>query len=214
MRVAIAREIPPSRRHWAGLHTTAEDVIAGLDTAPEVVCMTSGAWSVIKLLALALARVGRPASLDCWTWTVSRRAIERLWAWHVEGVRVRVAVDASLWRRQPAYGRALVAGLGDAMRAGSIHAKVARVSGPHGAIFVGGSGNLNLCRRAELLFLSADPRLSAWLSDLTDTLFAAVPAGAPKESDADLHDRLSAAFPPVPSGPSWAAGLPTLRGTR
>ncbi len=210
-RQTLAREIPPDRRLWSGLHTSADYLISGLDTASESVALTSGAWSVIKLVALALARVGRPATVDCWTWTLSKRAISRMQSWHVDGVQVRLVVDASLWRRQPAYGALLLAGaFSPCVRAASAHAKMAAVTGPHGSIFIAGSGNLNLCRRAELVWLSRDPALAEWLSGLTTRAFEALPAGAPDGSDEDRADRLAQAFPSASTRPSWAAGLPVL----
>ncbi len=206
----LARAVTARRRCWAGLNTSAEFLLGGLDGAPEVLAMASGRWSLVKLLGLALARVGRPAAVDCWTWTLSRRAIARLRVWQAEGVAVRVAVDASLWRRQPRYAAELLAGLGDSVRAASSHAKTARVSGPNGSVFIMGSGNLNLCRRAEVLLLSTDPALASWLAGLTSTLFAAIPAGAPHGADDDRAAALEHAFPPADARPSWADGLPVL----
>jgi hypothetical protein len=194
------------------LSTPAEYLMGGLDASGECISLSSGAWSAIKLLGLGLAQVGRPASIDCWSWTVSRRAITRLTTWAAEGVDVRVVVDASLWRRQATYGAALLDGLSSRVRAASAHVKAARVSGPTGSIFIAGSGNLNLCRRAELVFLSRDPRLSEWLGGLTDTLFATLPAGAPRVNDEVLNDRLATAFPSAELVPNWAEGLPRLGG--
>ena len=201
-----------SRKVWAGLHVSAEWLGGGLDTGPEEVAMTSGRGAVIKGLGLARSRVGRPATVDVWTWTLSRRAIDRLATWRREGDTVRLAVDASLWRRQPAYGRLVVERLGASLRAASLHAKAAAVTGPRGSVFVAGSRNLNLCRRAELVWLSTDPALVAWLRGLTDRLFAAVPAGAPREADDALHDRMCRAFPGTAARPTWADGVPVLRG--
>jgi hypothetical protein len=205
------RAVPEDRRVWAGLHTTAEYLVGGLDTAAESVALTSGAWSAIKLVSLALATVGRPARVDIWTWTVSRKAIARLQAWQREGVSVRLVVDASLWRRQPTYGAALLAGsFAPCVRAASAHAKAAAVTGPAGSLFVAGSGNLNLCRRAELVWLSRDPALASWLGGVTDRAFEALPAGAPEGGDNDRADRLARAFPTTAARPTWAAGLPVL----
>jgi hypothetical protein len=205
-----SRQIPADRRVWAGLHTPAEYLVAGLAGSPEVIAMTSGAWSMTKVLGLLLERVGQPGEVDVWTWTLSRKAIAQLGAWRSSGVAARAAVDASLWRRQPAYGRALEAALGDRLRAASLHAKAARVTGPAGSVFLAGSGNLNLCRRAELVFLSRDAALSSWLEGLTDRLFEALPAGAPRGSDEERADRLARAFPAPDVRPAWAAGVPVL----
>lgn len=206
------RQVPEGRRLWAGLHTTAEYLLGGLETAPESVALTSGSWSAIKLVSMALGRVGRPAAIDCWSWTLSRKAIARLHSWRREGVAVRLVVDASLWRRQPSYGAALLAdGFGPCVRAASAHAKAAAVIGPAGSVFVSGSGNLNLCRRAELVWLSRDPALALWLAGVTDRAFEALPAGAPTGADEHRADRLVKAFPPSASArPSWATGLPVL----
>jgi hypothetical protein len=136
--------------------------------------------------------------------------VARLTAWAGDGVAVRVVVDASLWRRQPAYGAALLDGLGEHVRAASSHVKAARVVGPAGAIFIAGSGNLNLCRRAELVWLSRDPALASWLARLTDRVFEALPAGAPTGPDDVRADRMAAAFPAAAARPTWAAGLPVL----
>jgi hypothetical protein len=205
------RPVPGDRRVWAGLRVSAERLVAGLDASPEVVSLTSGSWSVVKLLGLCLARVGRPAALDCWTWTLSRKAIAQLQTWAASDVTVRLVVDSSLWRRQPTYGAALLAGdFGASVRACSSHVKAARLVGPAGSVFIAGSGNLNLCRRAELLWLSRDPALAAWLEGLTTRAFDVLPAGSPMPgSDADLDARLAAALPSR-SVPSWAAGLPVL----
>jgi len=207
-----ARRVPDVRKAWAGLRSSAESLVGGLDEGPELVAMTSGAWSVMKVLGLLRERVGRPGAVDVWTWTLSRRAIERLKAWQREGVAVRVCVDSSLWRRQPAYGAALVSGpMAASVRAFSSHVKAARVVGPRGSVFIAGSGNLNLCRRAELVWLSSDPALSRWLEGLTDAAFAAIPEGAPiRGQDADLDARLAQAFPARHAAPIWAQGLPVL----
>lgn len=206
------RQTPDPRALWAGLHTSAEFLLDGLRQSPESVCMTAGAWSVLKLLALSLGTVGRPARIDLWTWTLSRRAIARLQTWHREGVEVRLLVDSSLWRRQPAYGAALMAGdFAGCVRAASAHAKAAAVSGPSGSVFIAGSGNLNLCRRAELVWLSKDPALAAWLSAVTDRAFDALPAGAPAGPARHLAERLAHALPSATVRPAWAAGVPSLQ---
>jgi hypothetical protein len=193
------------------LNVTAEVLISSLQESQEVFTMTSGAWSVVKLLALSRGLVGTPCALDIWTWTLSRRAIARLTSWHQSGATVvRIAVDGSLFRRQPLYGQELARGMGDNMRAASLHAKCAGLTGPNGTVFVGGSSNLNFCRRAELLILSRDEQLTKWLSAMTDRLFAAIPPGEPaRGDDARRAALLERAFP-AKARPSWAAGIPVL----
>lgn len=195
---------------WSGLHVPAESVLSLLDDASEAIGLTSGRWSAVKLLALALKRVGQPAAIDCWSWTLSRRAIDRLRAWHTAGdVQVRLVVDSSLWRRQPSYGAALVAS-GVPFRACSTHVKAWRVSGPSGQFAMCGSGNLNLIRRAELVLLSRDVALAEWVAAMTNRAFASVPEGAPRGDAAARDAALDRAFPSVSVRPSWAAGLPLL----
>jgi len=211
----ITRAIPKVRTLWAGLNTSAETLIGALDAAPESLAISSGAWSLNKVIALAIRRVGRPCRLDLWTWTLSRRAIGQLLTWHRSGlVDVRLIVDASLWRRQPEYGRLLLADadFSGRVRAASAHAKAFAIRGPKGSIFGGGSGNLNLCRRAELVWLSRDPALADWLRGITTTAFAKLPAGAPERGgDTARADALSRAFPrPDVLPSSWAQGLPVL----
>jgi hypothetical protein len=200
-----------ARHGWAGLNTSAERLLALLEGHGETWTLTSGGWSVLKLLALARPTVGAPGTLDLWTWTVSRRAAERLTTWAREGVDVRAVVDTSLRRRQPRYAAVLEAGLGDRLRWASLHAKVAALRGPAGALVIAGSGNLNFCRRAELVILSRDAGLAAWVATITDRLFAALAAGVPAERDEALADRVARVFPVTDAArPAWAEGLPGL----
>lgn len=209
----VDRAVPSARMTWIGLRTTPEALLSGLDgDGRESVAMTSGAFSLIKLVSVALARVGRPARLDLWSWTISRAGIERLARWHQGGdVAVRVLIDGSLWRRQVSYARALDAS-GMPYRAATSHAKVAGLSGPQGSIFIAGSANANYCRRAEFLLLSRDAALVSWLSGLTDRAFEVLPTGSPRGDDERRAVTLEAAFPrPKAARPAWATGLPVLQ---
>ncbi len=220
--VAVRREARNRRaeRRFVG---NAAQALGHLEAGVDVVLATRGQFSLSGLVEAAVREIG-PAAASVLTWTAGRRQIGHL-ARLLEAGRLtscRWWVDPSLQRRQPSYAAALLAAFGAAaVRCAPVHAKaVVLLNGSH-AVTIRGSLNMNAALRFELLEVSDDPVLAAFLLGLVDDVFRTVPAGlagadgavtvleAAFGADVEAVDRVAGVGPDLADAgrPGFSAGV-------
>ena len=164
-------------RYAASLTALMRDVRPGC----EIIAVTGGEWSLADLV-FALAEQDAPADIDITSWTVGRQTIETMAALmgrHIVG-RVRWLVDRGFPARQPSYATRMARLFPlDCIRAVRVHAKWIVISGRRTRYAIRTSCNLNVNPRMEIVEISGDPALAAFLSEVMDGYWREVPAGFP-----------------------------------
>jgi hypothetical protein len=196
-----------ARRAFLG---TARAALKPFGHGSDVVIATGGQFSLAGLLAAVVARLGAPAALTITCWTAARRAIGDVRRLMGTGrvSRVRWWLDPSYPRRHPAYWARLLEAFGaDAVRLAPVHMKAITVRTADGwAVTIRGSLNLNRAIRAELIEVSDDEPLTAFVEGLVADVFARVPVPeASGVSRADEAVTLARAFG-VDVAAAWEAG--------
>lgn len=190
--LTLAARRPVSARRAARAFTgNATAALGALQAGEDVVLATRGQFSLSGLVEAVLRQIG-PASGSVVTWTAGRRQIAHLARLREAGLLTscRWWLDPSFVRRQPKYAAVLRGLFGDAaIRLAPAHAKaVVLVNAAH-AITIRGSLNMNKAVRFELIEVSDDPALVAFLGGLFDDVFAAVPAGLAGARDEGALER-------------------------
>lgn len=168
------------RRKIRQAHTaTARDVFRDLPPGAEIVVLTHGQFSLIDALEALLDTTG-PADLTVSTWSAAGADLTHAHQFLVDGrvKSIRFVVDRSFATRQPDYCGVLRSLYGDdAIRTTRCHAKFATIRNDAWNLAVRTSMNLNENPRLELIEVSDDPSLAAFLDAEVDAIFAASPPG-------------------------------------
>ena len=174
--------------------TTARALFGALVPGCELVALSKGAVSFGDVVALMLDTAGA-SDLTLATWAAAPgelRALRRL----LDGGQIRqlrLLIDPSFQRRQPAYSALLRSLFGPAaVRLVVCHLKLAVVSNEAWALVLLSSANLNANHRLEFFQVSDDRALADFLVARLDEWFP-TPADQWDQTAAD-HDRALAAW--------------------
>lgn len=174
------RRAAPSKREIRDMRTqSARAALASVQPGQELLVLTYGQFSLADGLSALLQQTG-PAVLNITTWTVVQTEIARVGRWVEEGLvtRARFLLDRGLERFQPQYLAELRRLFGDdAIRTTQTHAKFATIRNADWNLALRTSMNLNANPRTELMEISDDPRLAAFLDAFVDESYAAQPPG-------------------------------------
>lgn len=154
----------------------AAQAIGTLTHGDELFLLTAGNFSLIDVLLHLLDLTG-PAEVDCATWTQGVYDQQKCAALRTDGriKKMRWLVDPSMFARRPELSGKLVERFGeDSFRAVSIHAKYLVIRGEHMNIAVRSSMNMNENEKIEQLDISVCDKMAEFLTQYTDSTFAAI----------------------------------------
>lgn len=158
---------------------SARRVFRQLEPGVDILCLTHGQFSLVDAIAALLDHTG-PADVTISTWSAARVDLTHAHKFLADGrIRsLRFIVDRSFATRQPDYCAALVSLFGHgAIRTTRSHAKFALIENDTWHLAIRTSMNLNENPRLELIEVSDDPALAAFLRSVADRVFADVPPG-------------------------------------
>lgn len=169
------RTITPKVAATASARTALTEWGPGLTTS----VLTFGQFSLFDAIMAVLDRTG-PAHVDLATWTAGGADLERAAEQLADGriLSIRLVVDCSFPTRQPGYLATMLRLYGpDSVRTIRTHAKYCVIRNDEWSVVLRTSMNLNNNPRLEWLEVTDDPDLAAFLTTVTDDIFAETPPG-------------------------------------
>lgn len=162
-----------SRRCSAVSVSSAANAIGQVEKGCEILVLSLGDFSLSDVIQHLLDVCG-PSYVDLATWTAAVADIRRGERLLRDGriLGWRLIVDPSFLARQPKYCQTMVECFGaDSIRSFPLHSKFVLIRNESWNVVVRTSMNLNENRRMELVEISDDPDLCAFMGEVVDRVF-------------------------------------------